>query len=81
MNIISSILRSPVLNLIGGLILLVTSGHEIFEVVDGLSKVVMDPKIRASHGVFIYSIIHMLRVIPELLDSAEYLNISSKKNI
>jgi hypothetical protein len=41
----------------------------------------MDPKIRASHGVFIYSIIHMLRVIPELLDSAEYLNISSKENV
>ena len=81
MNIITSILRSPVLNLIGGLTLLATSGHEIFEVVDGLNKVVMDPTIRASHGVFIYSIIHMLRVIPELLDSAEYLNISSKKNI
>ncbi len=51
MKILKYIIQSPILNLIGGLTLIVTSGFEVFEVSEGLSEIKIDADI-GSHHVF-----------------------------
>jgi hypothetical protein len=81
MNLITAVLTSPLLNLLGGLTLISTSGYEIFEVVEELGKIVINPNIGAAHGVFVFSIIHLLKVIPEVIDGFEDLNEAKKSSL
>ena len=80
MNLISNILKSPILNLLGGLTLIGTSGYEIFEVVEGLGEIAINPDVGAAHGVFVFSIIHLLKVIPEVMHGLEELEKSKGEN-
>ena len=73
MNLITNILKSPILNLLGGLTLIGTSGYEIFEVVEELGGIAINPDVGAAHGVFVFSIIHLLKVIPEVMHGLEEL--------
>ena len=77
MNIIANVLKSPALNMTGAFVLFATSGFEIFTAADELGEVFSGHNIKAAHGVFIYSIILILRVVPDVLEGAEYLNASS----
>ena len=80
MNLITNILKSPILNLLGGLTLIGTSGYEIFEVVEGLGEIAINPYVGADHGVFVFSIIHLLKVIPEVMHGLEELEKSKGEN-
>ena len=55
------IVHSPYLNLISGLVLLITSVHEIMVTVDKSSFCVR-------HGVLIFSIIQIAKVVPQVMD-------------
>ncbi len=57
---LKKITQSEYLNLISGIILLITSGYEIFESF-------AEPSIGAHHGILIFGIIQILRAIPEIV--------------
>jgi hypothetical protein len=54
------ITQSPYLNLLSGLILLITSAYEIAVTVDGAA-------LGVRHGILIFSIIQLVKIIPEIL--------------
>ncbi|OQY00365.1 MAG: hypothetical protein B6I26_08350 [Desulfobacteraceae bacterium 4572_130] len=54
---LKKITQSEYLNLISGIILLITSGYESFA----------EPSIGAHHGILIFGIIQILRAIPEIV--------------
>lgn len=51
---------SPCLNLLSGLILLFTSGYETWETLNEFH-------ISAHHGVFVFSIMQLIRIFPEAM--------------
>jgi hypothetical protein len=53
------ITRSPYLNLLSGAILLATSGYETWSTFGAFS-------IGSHHGILLFSIIHILKTIPEI---------------
>ncbi len=55
------LISSPWLTLVGGLALLVTS---LWETIESLS----DASVGAHHGVLLFSIVQVLKVLPDLLD-------------
>lgn len=59
-----TITQSPYLNLLSGLVLLVTSGYEIAVTVDGAV-------IGARHGILIFSLIQILKTLPEVMHGLE----------
>jgi hypothetical protein len=61
---LKKITQSPYLNLLSGLILLATSAYEIAVTVDETSFGVL-------HGILIFSLIQIAKVIPELLHGLE----------
>lgn len=63
---LEKITQSPHLNLLSGLILLITSGHETWHTIEHFS-------LGAHHGVLIFSIIQILKSLPEILDGAKEL--------
>ena len=63
---LEKITRSPYLNLLSGLVLLISSGYETLHTLDHLS-------LGAHHGVLIFSLIQILKALPEIMDGAEKL--------
>ena len=61
------ITRSPYLNLLSGLVLLGTSGYETWSTLEEFS-------IGSHHGILLFSIIHILRTIPEMTHGLKDLN-------
>ncbi|NQY64785.1 MAG: hypothetical protein HRT38_13830 [Alteromonadaceae bacterium] len=57
---LKKIVQSPYLNLLSGLVLLITSGSETWNLFDELV-------IGAHHGILIFSIIQIVKTIPEIL--------------
>lgn len=54
------ITQSPYLNLLSGLILLASSGYEVFITAN-------QAVVGVSHGILMFSIIHVFRVIPDIM--------------
>ena len=54
------ITQSPYLNLLSGLILLATSGYEVFITAN-------EAVVGVSHGILIFSVIHVIKVIPDIM--------------
>ncbi len=57
---LKKITQSPLLNLFSGLVLLLTSSYEVVVTAD-------EAFIGVSHGVLIFSIVQLLKVVPEIL--------------
>ena len=57
---LKKIVNSPYLNILAGVILLITAGIEIFESME-------QPEIGMHHGIFVYAIVHILKSIPEIM--------------
>ncbi|RDE22618.1 hypothetical protein DV711_08505 [Motiliproteus coralliicola] len=57
---LNKIIENPYLNLISGLILLITSGYEV-------SLSFKDPSLGAHHGIFIFSIFQIMKTIPDIM--------------
>jgi hypothetical protein len=56
--------RNPYLNLLAGLVLLGTSGWEVFETLD-------EPSVGAHHGVLVFAIIQLVKIFPELFEGVK----------
>lgn len=54
------ITQSPYLNLLSGLILLITSGYEVIAHID-------DAALGIHHGIMLFSLIQIAKVIPEIM--------------
>jgi hypothetical protein len=63
---LETITRSPYLNLLSGFVLLITSGYETWHTIDHLS-------LGAHHGVLIFSIIQILKTLPDIMDGTREL--------
>jgi len=64
---LKAIIDSVYLNLISGLVLLVTSGYETWNTFG-------EGTIGAHHGVLIFSIIHILKTLPEMVEGFKDVN-------
>ncbi|WP_432696975.1 hypothetical protein ACQUQP_01040 [Marinobacterium sp. YM272] len=58
------IAENPYLGLLAGVVLLATSGYEIVDRFD-------EHRLGAHHGLFVFSMIHILRALPEVVEGAE----------
>jgi hypothetical protein len=58
---LEKITKSPYLNLISGLVLLITASIETYE---GLAQ---EMEFGIHHGILLYSILHLIRAIPEAM--------------
>jgi len=70
----AKIIHSPFLNLVSGLILLVTASYETFEKFD-------DYSIGVHHGILVFSFIQILKSLPEILHGLKSVEESVKHNI
>lgn len=66
---LNSFVQNPFVNLLSGFILLLTSGYEAWSTIDEFT-------VGAHHGVFLFSIIQILKVIPETLQGTKELNVA-----
>lgn len=58
------IIYSPWVNLFSGLVLLITSGYEAWVSIDSYA-------LGVHHGVFVFSIIHIIKALPDVLHGAK----------
>lgn len=63
---LENITQSPYLNLFSGIILLITSGYETWHTLDHFS-------LGVHHGVLIFSIIQIMKTLPEIMDGTKEL--------
>lgn len=61
---LKKIVNNPYLNFIAGIVLLLTTGVELFEL-ESLGEV------GGNHGIFFYSLLVVLKSIPEILEGLE----------
>jgi hypothetical protein len=61
---LKKITESPYLNLLSGIILLVTSSYEVWE---SFGESAGEASVGAHHGIFIFALMQILKVIPEML--------------
>jgi ABC-type uncharacterized transport system permease subunit len=66
---LKEISQSPILNLLSGLILLVTSAYEIIITAD-------ETLIGVSLGILAFSIIHVIKIIPEIVRGLEEIEVA-----
>ncbi|MGB0580613.1 MAG: hypothetical protein ACPGVU_12980 [Limisphaerales bacterium] len=67
MKAFHALLKHPWTTLIVGLILIGSSGYEVYEAFQEAEEM----KIGGHHGVLTYGIIHSLKAIPEIFEGAE----------
>lgn len=60
---LKKIVENPYINLIAGLILIISSGKEIIEK--------LDEGVGAHHGVFIFGLLQALKSIPEIVEALD----------
>ena len=65
-HMLERIILSPYLNLLSGFILLITSGYETWHTIDHFS-------LGAHHGVLVFSIIQILKTLPDIVDGTKEL--------
>ena len=68
MKLLAKIAGSPIVALLSGLILIYTSGSEIFDSMDDAMK------IGAHHGVFLLGILQLLKSLPEIVEGTRKLS-------
>jgi hypothetical protein len=70
---LNSFAQHPFVNLFCGLILLLTSGYETWSTIEELT-------VGAHHGVFLFSIVQVLKTLPEMLQGTKEINIAKHSN-
>lgn len=68
MKLLAKIAGSPIVSIITGIILIYTSGSEIFDSMDEAVKV------GAHHGVFLLGILQLLKALPEIVEGSRKLS-------
>jgi len=74
MNLLKKIAHSPILNIISGLALLVFASYDVFDIVKETNELTLAPGAGVHHGVFIYSIIHILKALPDVMEGLQELD-------
>lgn len=64
---LKKIVQSPYLNLLSGVILLITAGYETWTSIEDMS-------LGVHHGMLIFSLAHIARTIPEVMHGLKELN-------
>ena len=64
-------IQSQFVNLLSGLILLLTSGYETWISIEEFN-------IGAHHGVLVFSLVQIMKSLPEILQSVKELNVAVK---
>ena len=64
-------IQSPYINLLSGIILLLTSGYEVWNTIEVFAA-------GAHHGVFLFSLVQILKSFPEISEEIKGLNASIK---
>lgn len=63
--------KNPFTNLLSGFILLLSSGYEVWNTVEEFT-------FGAHHGVLVFSIVHILKSLPEILQGTKEINVAVK---
>ncbi len=63
--------QSPILNLLSGLVLLLTAGYETWLTIEEFS-------VGAHHGVLFFSIAQIIKSLPEVLQGTKELSVAEK---
>lgn len=74
MKFLAKIAGSPIIALLSGLILIYTSGSEIFDSMDEAIKV------GAHHGVFLLGILQLFKALPEIVEGTKKLSEAGEKD-
>lgn len=70
MKLLARFVKNPYVNLLMGIVLMVTSGSEVWESLEeGAAN-----HLGAHHGVFIFGLLHLLRQLPEFFEATEYMS-------
>jgi len=64
-------IKNPFTNLLSGIILLVSSGYEVWSTIDEFT-------VGAHHGILLFSIVHILKSLPEVLQGTKEINVAVK---
>lgn len=70
---LKKIIQSPYLNFLSGVILLITAGYEVWESFG-------ETAVSATHGILVFSVVHIFRTIPEILHGLEEIE-TAKENM
>ena len=68
---LNNFVKNSFVSLLSGLILLLTSGYEVWSTIGEFT-------VGAHHGIFIFSIVQILKVFPEIFQGTKELNVSIK---
>jgi len=63
--------KNPFVNLLSGFILLFSSGYEVWSTIEEFT-------VGAHHGVLLFSIVHILKSLPEILQGTKEINVAVK---
>ncbi|MGN7614380.1 hypothetical protein ACQZV8_20110 [Magnetococcales bacterium HHB-1] len=66
METLEKIVGNPWLNILIGLILVISSGMEIKDSMQEATE-----GLKTHHGVFLFGVLHILKLLPDLFDGAE----------
>lgn len=64
-------IKNPFTNLLSGIILLLSSGYEVWSTIEEFT-------VGAHHGVLLFSIVHILKSLPEVLQGTKEINVAVK---
>jgi hypothetical protein len=70
---LKKIVQSAYLNLLSGLILLITAGYQVWESFEEAS-------VGAHHGILFYSLVHIAKTIPEFMSGLKGLDVMKVPN-
>lgn len=70
---LKTIVNNPYINLIAGMILLITASVEIYEAIEA-------PQLGIHHGIFFYAIVQILKSIPEILHGFDDIEKAKNQN-
>lgn len=73
---LKKIIDSPVLKLLVGIILLYTSGAEVWHQYQESKEVVVG----AHHGIVVFALVHILKTLPDIMEGFEDIGISRNGN-
>lgn len=74
LKVLRAIVKSPFTNLIAGIILLITC---IMETIQEISESGFE--VGAHHGLLIFSLLHILKAIPDIFEGLEYVEHGTEK--
>ena len=81
MHFLKNLAQNPLLNIISGLVLLASASYDVFDIIEETNEIALSPGVGVHHGVFIFSIVHILKALPDVMEGLQELNeVETRKN-